>query len=176
MGVTQSPVNSTKTDGININKLTNKSLTSFVVGPEMNYTFSNKFQLNNVLNLAFHENKFNYEFINNTNTTYYLRNVSVELSPQLKFNPLSTKLKNSSYIVFGPNYRVFLAEQNSTGIKQQNFAFNFGIGLDRRTEFFIFAPEIKYTLGLMESVFSPEPSINTTFKLHTISLLFNFRG
>lgn len=78
------------------------------------------------------------------------------------------------YLLLGPNLRLNMAEAPSSEFgydSNLDFAIDAGFGIEREYKFFIFAPEIRYTYGLLDVNQSPELSF---VYHHTIAAVFGF--
>ena len=77
------------------------------------------------------------------------------------------------YIYFGPNIRIPISFQESseTTIKTvPNFGVDLGLGIEKMTKFFTFAPEIRYSFGL-----SKIHQYMDQLYFNNISLILNFK-
>ena len=85
------------------------------------------------------------------------------------------KGKTIPYILAGPNFRLPLKNKSKSSTEFENkpdLTLDFGIGLENRLKYFIFAPEIRYSLGLLNVNENPTfQSLN----YHNISLVLNFK-
>ena len=69
------------------------------------------------------------------------------------------------YIFVGPSLKTPFTSK-------ANFAFDFGIGLENVTEFFVFAPELRYSYGLID--INQNSAIENLY-FNSIALILNFR-
>lgn len=82
----------------------------------------------------------------------------------------------SPYVVFGPHYRLSLTSQQTVSSEfgtNNDFALDFGVGLEKAFMYFNFAPELRYSYGFNNV--NQNPSIPLLY-YHKISLTFNFLG
>lgn len=144
------------------------------VGPEMNIILNKNLKLHIPLSLIFHNSKISYNGVGVTDT-YRPFQITSELSTELKID-ISRQNKKNPYVIFGPNARYFINDKkNNPASRDIDIALNFGIGLDNKTKLFSFAPEIKYTYGLMKSYVNPSSFESINPQLHTLSLILHFR-
>ncbi|MGB0424109.1 MAG: porin family protein [Flavobacteriales bacterium] len=83
---------------------------------------------------------------------------------------------SSTYFLIGPNLKIPIQSANKNHLsfnEKLDFAVDFGIGFDKSLTHFRFAPEIRYSFGLMNL---NEATNIESVHLHNISLLFNFKG
>lgn len=85
--------------------------------------------------------------------------------------------KNRPYLLVGPNVRIgIFKENNNTAVFNYNrpdLAFDVGIGLESVFKHFNFAPELRYSYGLLNV--NAHPQLNQ-LQFHNVSLVFNFKG
>jgi hypothetical protein len=83
--------------------------------------------------------------------------------------------KTSPYILFGPTCKVPLSGDKKVqyATMRSDIALDFGIGIDKKLSYFNFAPELRYSLGLMNL-----RGMNAVGQLyfHTVTLVLNFKG
>lgn len=143
------------------------------IGLFMDYSLSKNLLFSPKTELSF--NYSGIEKINNDNsiTSYQVYPVSLDVMTHFVYKIGDGKV--TPYILAGPNFKLPLIDksESSTELKSKpNFAIDFGVGLENRIKYFIFAPEIRYSLGLLNI------NKNSTFKTlnyHNISLTFNFK-
>jgi hypothetical protein len=83
--------------------------------------------------------------------------------------------KTAPYLLLGPNFRLPLdhnARSSSAFKNNPDLAIDFGIGLENKFKQFIFAPELRYSLGLLN--INNNPTFQT-LKYHNVSLVLNFK-
>lgn len=143
-------------------------------GSEINIILNKNLKLHIPLSLIFHNSKISYTEISVTDTISPFQ-ITSELSTELKID-ISRQNKKNPYLIFGPNARYFINYNKSNSSSRDiDIALNFGIGLDNKTKFFSFAPEIKYTYGLMKSYANTSSYESINPQLHTLSLILHFR-
>lgn len=79
------------------------------------------------------------------------------------------------YILLGPNLRSSFRDPdqlNSDFKKTPDFAIDFGFGIDKELKHFVFAPEIRYSAGILNVSNS---AIIDKMYFHNFSLAFNFK-
>ena len=79
------------------------------------------------------------------------------------------------YILIGPSYKVPLTEnkKNQYASKRSDFAMDFGIGVDKKLTYFSLAPELRYSLGLINI---SEIKLVDQLYFHTLTLVLNFKN
>jgi len=88
----------------------------------------------------------------------------------------NTKAKTKWYGLFGPNFKVPLNQQgvsNKTYNYKTDFALDFGLGTEENLAYFQLAPEIRYSVGLLN--LGNGSTFNKVY-FHTVCLVFNFKG
>ncbi len=83
--------------------------------------------------------------------------------------------QNKWYGLFGPNFKIPLnqiSENNKTYNYKTDFALDFGFGIEKNLTYFQLAPEIRYSVGLLNL---GNGSYNKVY-FHTVCLVFNFKG
>jgi hypothetical protein len=143
------------------------------LGVFMDYSFSKNLFFSPKAELAF--NKSGVETSNNDHSipTYKVFPVSLDIMSHLiyKFGERKTIL----YLLAGPNLRLPLKNKPKSSAEFKNksdLAIDLGIGLEKRLKHFIFAPEIRYSMGLLNVNENP---IFKTLHYHNISLVLNFK-
>jgi hypothetical protein len=143
------------------------------IGLFMDYPISNHFLFSPKTELAF--NKSGVETSNNddSKSTYKVFPISLDIMTHFVYRIGDGK--TIPYLLAGPNFRLPLANKSksSTDFKNKpDFAIDFGIGLENRFKYFHFAPEIRYSLGLLNVNENP---IFQTLNYHNLSLVLNFK-
>jgi len=123
--------------------------------------------------------------------SFYNSNIDITLNDGVKrqeIMPVSTNFmthlvfrnpnsKKGPYFYFGPNYMVAISpeEKNQTDVfpSKNNLAIDLGVGWKHPFEHFNFAPELKYSYGLLD--INSNPSLDQV-RFHNISMTFNFLG
>ncbi|MFD1552384.1 hypothetical protein DNU06_10870 [Putridiphycobacter roseus] len=119
---------------------------------------------------------FNNGYITEANLTQY--QVTEYLSKTLDFGlNLRFKLKPdanfSPYLTVGPTYQINLDKNDLSNVflPSNNLSLDLGFGLDKKLAFFNIAPELKYSLGLINV--NQNPTI-TSARAHYLKLIINF--
>jgi len=145
----------------------------FSLGIFMDYSISENFIISPKSELSFYNSSV--EFINsdNSNSTYEIFPISMNFMTHFVY-----KIGNSKvvpYFFSGPNLKIPIykkLDSTSEFYTNPDFAIDFGIGLENRTKYFIFAPELKYSFGLLNV--NKNPTLQT-LNFHNISLILNFK-
>jgi hypothetical protein len=144
----------------------------FRLGVLADYRIADFFFISPKAELSFNKSSVNFNDASIEN--YDVMPVSLDFMTHFQFK--LNKKKLSPYIFVGPNIKVPLNgnQSNTTEFATSNdFAIDFGIGLDKKTTFFSFAPELRYSYGLLNV--NRHPSIQS-LNFHTVSLVLNFIG
>lgn len=108
------------------------------------------------------------------NFGYKVIPISLDLSGHFMFKKRGGKL--NPYFLIGPSYNKVIRDKDSDlerWSSKSNVTIDFGVGLDYLFKKFIFAPELVYSYGLVD--INSNSDIES-IKMHTISLVFNFKG
>ncbi len=142
----------------------------FRLGVISEFRATNYFSIAPKAELSF--NNSHITFNDGVNERYDVYPINLSFASHFVF-----KLKNekrSPYFLLGPNVRIpvvgKLNESNSYPTSS-DFAIDFGIGLENHFSVFNFAPELRYSFGLLNV--NRHPSIQS-INFHNISLVFNF--
>lgn len=82
----------------------------------------------------------------------------------------------SPYCYIGPNIKIPLEKKSGSTTSYPSgtdFAIDFGLGLDKTFDSFNFAPELRYSFGLLDV--NKNPALNS-LTFHSVALIFNFYG
>ncbi len=146
----------------------------FSLGVFMDYSIAENFTISPKSELAFYNSSV--EIANNNNKSIYTYEIfPVSLNFMAHF---AYKIRNSKivpYFFAGPNFKIPISKKpdsSSEFYTEPDFAIDFGIGLENRIKHFIFAPELKYSLGLLN--INQYPGLKT-LNFHNISLILNFK-
>ena len=123
--------------------------------------------------LAFNQSKVLFSDLDNS-TFYKVMPISLEFAPHLVFTKKNGNL--NPFVFIGPSIKLPVEERvPNTSIfpTGKDFAVDFGIGLNKALPYFNFAPELRYSYGLLN--INKHPAIQT-LNFHSISLIFNFIG
>lgn len=145
----------------------------FKIGLFMDYSLSKNLLLSPKTELSF--NNSGVETVNNDNSipTYQVFPISLDIMTHFVYKIGDGKV--TPYLLAGPNFRLPLKNKSKSSTEFKNkpdFAIDFGIGLENSLKYFIFAPEIRYSLGLLNV--NENPTFQT-LNYHNISLIFNFK-
>jgi hypothetical protein len=114
-----------------------------------------------------------FSLLENSKTTYDIFPASLDIMTHIIYK--ISNLKKNLYLLIGPNYKIPINKKNETNIvikTNPDFAIDFGIGLENKLKYFIFAPELRYSFGLLNV--NKSPSLQT-LKFNNFSLIFNFK-
>ena len=145
----------------------------FNIGVFMDYSISESFLVSPKLELSLYQSSVDFENIAPPNSTYSVFPVSLNLMTHFVFK--IGKGKMAPYIFVGPNIKIPISQKpviSTEFYTSTDFSIDFGIGLENKMKHFVFAPELKYSLGLLNV--NQNPSLQT-LNFHTISLLLNFK-
>jgi hypothetical protein len=134
---------------------------------------SSRIQFAPKLELSLNNSNLEYTNLNKTHTNYYIFPIALEIISHFQFKPLDGK---KLYILLGPNLRIPIrTKPNIFSFEYGNnvdLALDFGFGTEKILKYFVFAPEIRYSVGLFNINQNP---IYQILKYHTIALAFNFK-
>lgn len=143
------------------------------IGVFMDYSISKNLLFSPKTELAFNKSGVETTNIDNSISTYKVFPVTLDIMTHFIYK--IGEGKAIPYFLAGPNFRLPLKNKSksSTDFKNKpDFAIDFGIGIENRLKYFIFAPEIRYSLGLLNV---NENSAFQTLNYHNISLVLNFK-
>lgn len=146
----------------------------FRLGVLVDYSVSELFYISPKAELSFNNSKVDLNRADGSQIDYEVMPVNLEFMTHFIFKDNKEKL--SPYFYVGPNVRLPLSieDNNSTEFPTGNdFAIDFGIGVDKSLKHFNFAPELRYSFGLLDV--NQHPELQTLY-FHNISLVFNFLG
>ena len=145
----------------------------FSLGVFMDYSISENFLFSPKSELSFYNSSVEFTNSDNSNYTYEIFPISLNLMTHFVY-----KIGNSKVIPYffaGPNLKIPISKRpdsSSEFYTNSDFAIDFGIGLENKTKYFIFAPELKYSFGLLN--INQNPTLQT-LNFHNISLILNFK-
>jgi hypothetical protein len=143
------------------------------LGLIMDCIISKKLHFSPKIEMAFNESGVITTNSDNTTTTYKIFPNSLEIMSHLVYK--IGKGKAIPYLMLGPNFRTPVVKEASSSSNFKNksdLAIDFGIGLENRLKHFSYAPEIRYSLGLLNINKNPTiPQLN----YHSISMVLNFK-
>lgn len=86
------------------------------------------------------------------------------------------QFRSSPYFYAGPNYKILVrntVKPKEYFCKANDIAFDIGMGFQKNQNYFAYAPEIRYSIGL--SNINKDPDLKRIY-FHTVSLLLNIQG
>lgn len=137
------------------------------LGLLMDYNISDKLFISPKAELSFNNSQLHFYSIDSKNLSFSLMPVSLEFMTHIALRI------GKPYIYFGPNIRIPISFQESseTTIKTvTNFGVDLGLGIEKMTKFFTFAPELRYSFGL-----SKIHQYMDHLYFNNISLILNFK-
>ena len=120
-------------------------------------------------------NKGRVDFTKNDSSVskYEIAPLSLNLVAHLVYKIPMNKI--SPYILFGPTLKIpiRIKENIPTNFNSKtNLSIDIGVGLDTKAKYFVFAPEVRYSYGLLN--INEHPAIKSLYA-HQISLILNFK-
>lgn len=143
------------------------------LGVFMDYSISKNFLFSPKTELTFNNSGVKTTNNDNSISSYKVFPISIDIMTHFVYK--IGESKTVPYLLLGPNLRLPLEKisKSSSGLKNKpDLAIDFGIGLENRLKYLIFAPEIRYSLGLLDV--NENPAFQT-LKHHNISLVLNFK-
>lgn len=104
---------------------------------------------------------------------YNIFPISLDIMAHMKYKIGDGKL--TPYILAGPNLKLplFNKPKNSSDFETDpDFAIDFGIGFEKLNQYFILAPELRYSIGLLNVNQNP---FLQSLNFNKISLILNFK-
>lgn len=104
---------------------------------------------------------------------YDIRALAAELAPHMVFRPEGKR--TMPYFLLGPNVRLPFHGENSTTSFRTGWdvALDLSIGLEQVFRRLALAPELRYSVGLMD--INQQPQLQSV-QLHNVSLVLHFKG
>lgn len=154
-------------------------LASVANGPGFQLGILGEFQLSRFLflkpraEISFNNSSVKSLSLDGSPLTYEVMPVNAGLMTHLMVKMPRNKL--SPYFFAGPEYKLPLNKPEGTAEfgTGNDLAIDFGIGFDKAFTHFIFAPELRYSYGLLNV--SKDPIIQN-LNFHNISMVFSFKG
>ena len=143
------------------------------IGVFMDYSIAKNLIFSPKTELAFNESGIETTNNDNSISDYQVLPISLDIMAHLVYKIGDGK--TIPYLLAGPNFRLPLNNKSRSSAdfhNQSDIAIDFGIGLENRLKCFIFAPEIRYSLGLLN--INENPGFQT-LNYHNISLVLNFK-
>ena len=145
----------------------------FKIGVFYDYHLSNNFLISPKSELSFNNSNVIFSNTDNSETTYDIFPTSLDIMTHLVYKIGDSKM--IPYFLIGPNLKCPISKKSdSTSDFKTNpdFAIDFGIGFENKTKHFIFAPELRYSLGLLNVNENPALQI---LNYHNISLVLSLK-
>jgi hypothetical protein len=142
------------------------------IGVLCDYSITERVSYSAKTEVAFNECGVKMINLANEFSEYRVFPVSIEVGNYILYRFGSKKLH--PYLIAGPTFRYPLHTQPLTSTDFSNkfdVAFDFGIGLSNTLNDFVFAPEIKFSLGLFNV--NKHPAFQT-LKYNSVSLVLHF--
>jgi hypothetical protein len=145
----------------------------FSLGVFMDYSISENFIFSPKSELSFYKSSVEFVDTDNSNYTYEIFPMSLNFMTHFVY-----KIGNSKvvpYFFAGPNFKIPISKRpdsSSEFYTHSDFAIDLGIGLEHKTKHFIFAPELKYSFGLLNV--NQNPTLQT-LSFHNVSVVLNFK-
>lgn len=145
----------------------------FRIGILMDWKLTNHLSFFPKSELSFNDSKVILLENQGDKEIYQVYPVILEVASHLTYKLYNNK--TAPYILFGPTYKVPLTSDKNVQYvtRRSDIALDFGIGIDKELSYFNIAPELRYSLGLLNL-----SGINTVGQLHfhTVTLVLNFKG
>lgn len=138
----------------------------------MDYSISENFTISPKTEMSLYNSNITY-MNNNSNEKHEIFPKSLNLITHFVHKIKDNKME--PYFLFGPNVKVPIYEKNKSTEEFNNstdFAIDLGVGLEKTIKGVIFAPELRYSFGLLNINQNP---IFQRFYHNNISLIFNFK-
>lgn len=143
------------------------------LGVFMEYSISEHFIFSPKTEFAFNKSGIETTNSDQSKSNYRIFPISIDFMTHFLYK-FGNK-KTAPYLLFGPNFRLPLDQntRSSSAFKNNpDLAIDFGIGIENKFKQFIFAPELRYSLGLLN--INNNPTFQT-LKYHNVSLVLNFK-
>jgi hypothetical protein len=124
--------------------------------------------------LSFNNGKVDLSNQDGSNSIYEVMPISLDLMAHFIIKKEGGRL--SPYFLIGPNFKIPLSQETVDTTEfptAPDFAIDFGIGVDKAFRSFCFAPELRYSYGLLNV--SQNPRVQS-LGFHSLSLVLNFKG
>jgi len=144
------------------------------IGVFCDYSMTERLSYSAKTELAFSECGVKMTNLLNEVTEYRVFPTSIEVGNYLLYRFGSKKLQ--PYLIAGPTFRYPLHSKSLTSTDFTNkfdVAIDFGFGLSNVLKDFVFAPEIKFSLGMFNV--NKHPALQS-LKYNSVSLVFHFLG
>lgn len=145
----------------------------FRLGIIMDRKLTNHLSFSPKAELSFNNTKIITNKSSDSITIYQVYPVIMEFASHFTYKVHTNKA--TPYILFGPTYKVPLTGDKNIkyATMRSDIALDFGLGLDKQLKYFNLAPEIRYSLGLI-NLAAGKPFNHLYF--HALTLVLNFKG
>jgi Outer membrane protein beta-barrel domain len=151
----------------------------FRLGLMMSEDINERFSLSPKAELSFNDCSVIYSPNSNTECVYDVYRVNMDLMTHILYRLKNTRYKY--YLLAGPNVKIplmdkesitYLSDPNKYG-NNPDFAIDLGFGLEKCMTYYVLAPELRYSIGLLNV--NKDPSLHRVY-FHNITLVLNFKG
>jgi len=143
------------------------------IGLFFDYPISTRLLFSPKTELAFNRSGIETTLNDNSISTYKIFPISLDIMTHFVYRIGDGKA--FPYLLAGPNFRIPLQSKptSSTDFKNKtDFAIDFGIGFESSVKRFVFAPEIRFSYGLLNINENP---VFQTLRYNNLSLILNFK-
>jgi hypothetical protein len=152
--------------------LQHKNSAGFKMGLLLDWKLTDRLSFSPKAELSFNDSRITVLKNPDIEEVYELYPVTMEFASHFTYKVLGTK--TAAYVLLGPSCRTPLKNKKIKSATQRtDIAVDFGIGLDKKLTYFNIAPELRYSLGLMN--LSAITEVEKIY-FHNISLVLNFKG
>ena len=143
------------------------------LGLIMDYSITDKLTISPKSEMSFYNSSVVFIDNDNSNNIYEIFPTSLNFMTHFVY-----KIKNNNiipYLLIGPNFKLPISRKpysNKEFYNSSDLAIDLGIGLENKTKVLIFAPELKYSFGLLN--INQNPLLQRLYH-HNISLIINFK-
>ena len=144
----------------------------YKLGVLMEYVISPNVIIAPKAELSFNNGTIDFPDAGNTPISYEVLPVSLDVMAHVILKKAGHNF--TPYALIGPNFRMPLQKSTNSAKfgSSPDLAIDFGLGLDKAFTKFRFAPEIRYSLGLLNVNETP---LLQSASLHSLSLTLNFK-
>jgi|APLow6443716910_1056828.scaffolds.fasta_scaffold145701_1 hypothetical protein len=142
-------------------------------GVFMDYSISKHLIFSPKTELSFNNSSVEFSNGENSVSSYDIFPVCLDFMTHMLYKIGNGKI--TPYLLAGPNFKLPLSNKPKTSSDfktNSDFAIDFGIGFENRTRYFIYAPELRYSFGLLN--INENPSLQS-LNYNKISLILNFK-
>ncbi len=157
-----------------------KNGAGFRLGLIMSEDINERFALSPKAELSFNDCSVVYNPSGNLDVAYDVYPVNVDLMTHVLYRLKNKKYK--CYFLAGPNVKIPLMTEEVGGVQIVNankpgnnpdVAIDLGFGFEKNMKYFILAPELRYSFGLLNV--NKDPSLDHVY-FHNITFVINFKG